>query len=74
MAARLITEEIVEPGLGEARFCVDASAIGLNPGEWPERLPTNMGNKLDFFAHGVLNDTRVYRQVAGCIELLVFND
>lgn len=61
------------------RWSTEASDLGLSPGNWPEQLPTILGNKLPF-----LRDTKkvrdgdllwvTYRQALGCISLRVFND
>jgi hypothetical protein len=47
---------------------------------FPKIVPTNMGNKMPFVGHSkkVNTDGDIeyvrYRQTAGCIELVVYND
>lgn len=47
---------------------------------FPKIVPTNMGNKMPFVGHSKKvnadGDTEYvrYRQTAGCIELVVYND
>jgi hypothetical protein len=75
MTAALITEQIVDPGKNMMEFIVDASSIGLKPGEWPDTLATNMGNTLPFAKISAdAEGTHVYRQIAGGITLTVLND
>lgn len=61
------------------KYTAFASDLGMRPGEWPHKIPTSLGNKLDFVAeHTEVNDGDlqwvVYRQAAGCISLKIFND
>ena len=75
MTAALITEHIVSTGLNSQRYMVDASEIGLKPGEWPVNLDTTMGNRLPFVLSRVDEDeNHIYEQMLGCIELVVLND
>jgi len=54
---------------------VEASTLGLKPGEWPTSIHTDIGNGMPFQFERV-NDIgdHVYRQVWGCTTLLVIND
>lgn len=59
-------------------YVVDASELGLKPGEWPGVLDfgTDFGNGQLFLldrAAGV-NAGAKYKQVLGCLTLTVFND
>lgn len=61
-------------------FCVSAlaSELGLAPGEWPETLPTTLGNGLPFLRSRVnFNDGELqsveYFQEFGAYQLTVFN-
>lgn len=75
MTAALITEQLVSTGLGFQRYMVDASEIGLKPGEWHKTLATTMGNKQPFLLSSVDEDSNhIYQQMLGCIELIVLND
>lgn len=61
------------------RFCAEAREIGLRPGEWPEILPTEIGNKLPFLRRTKrVRDGDLlwvtYEQANGCVSLRVFND
>lgn len=56
------------------RYSSFASDLRLAPGTFPLTLPTPMGNGLDFMLIKQTADKAVYRQLAGCIELIVFND
>lgn len=57
-------------------FEAEASELGFPPGQFPIQIATRLGNKLDFH----MLEARLpcggvkYRQLAGCIELRVFND
>lgn len=64
---------------------VEASDLGLRPGEWPKELPTTMGNKQPFvrgnpMLSGPDDDPDAeltgvnYHQRGGCISLKVWND
>lgn len=67
---------------GPIDFTVDASELGLAPGEWPEFLRANvrLGNGLVFYrkskkldSNGDLMYVR-YMQDAGCLSIAVYND
>ncbi len=57
----------------------EASDIGIRPGQWPKRIPTTLGNKLQFvfrefeMYHGEIA-AALYAQDLGCITLKVHND
>lgn len=62
------------------KFVAYASDVGLGVNEWPDKLPTDLGNKsaFQFFTterdpHGELLAV-IYKQIAGCIWLHVIND
>lgn len=81
---KTITEhDVTHSGLN--MYSVEASDLGLKPGEWPAELPTTMGNKQPFLRVGAMysgpdNDpdaelTSVnYHQRGGSIALKVWND
>ena len=57
------------------RYTAEASDLGLRPGEWPERIRTDLGNGRPLVAYGVRSDgTHVYRQAGAPLEVFVFND
>jgi hypothetical protein len=65
-------------GLGQ--WVTEASDLGLGPGEWPERIGTNLGNGQPFVRRqaerddsGEITGVR-YEQDLGCTGLLVIND
>jgi hypothetical protein len=67
--------------LGDFRHCVEASTIGLRPGEWPQSLDVtkNFGNGMPLSrGEPEMRDGELmavnYRQVGGLICLRVFND
>lgn len=60
-------------------FTVEASGIGLRPGEWPSTIETTLGNGLLFLAQRKeVRDGDLlwveYWQGNGCIRLTVYND
>jgi hypothetical protein len=61
------------------KFVAEASELGFRPYEWPDTIPTNLGNKQPFVRcmderqNGELVAVQ-YRQQLGCITLRVFND
>lgn len=57
-------------------FHVDASTLGLRPGEWPAALDTNLGNGQRFVRDGFRyeGEACLYRQELGALTLLVLND
>lgn len=63
-------------------YSVEASDLGLRPGEWPNELPTTMGNGQPFVKVGVMHsapdDNELvgvnYHQRGGSIALKVWND
>jgi hypothetical protein len=79
---KTITEQNVTHS-GLDMYCVEASDLGLKPGEWPNELPTTMGNKQPFVKDGPMysgtdDDPELvgvnYHQLGGCITLKVWND
>lgn len=56
------------------KFCVEASDLGLRPGELPRLIRTTLGNGQPFVLEGFDESAMWYRQVWGCITLTVFND
>lgn len=60
-------------------FVAEASTLGWKPGTWPDRVETDLGNRLPFILDtyetkdGDLLWVR-YQQANGCIGLRVFND
>jgi hypothetical protein len=61
------------------KYIADASDLGWSPGEWPEWVPTDIGNGKPFLAFSwEYRDGDVewvtYRQALGCISLNVHND
>ncbi len=63
------------PSADPHHFTVEASDIGLAPGEWPDAIEVpGIGNGQPFL-HQLTTSTAVrYRQAFGCIDLLVYND
>lgn len=55
-------------------FVAEASSLGWAPGEWPNRVETNMGNGLPFLLWSATETYRLYRQSNGIIVLRVYND
>lgn len=76
------TPELIDRTLREVDthcFAVEASDLGLRPGEWPERIPTHKGNRQPFIrSTKLVRDGDIvyvrYWQAAGCTSLMVFND
>jgi hypothetical protein len=53
----------------------EASELGLKPGEWPNRIGSDMGNKRDFCKDGLTTaGSHVYVQELGCLTLHIYND
>lgn len=46
----------------------------LKPGEWPERIATELGNRQPFLLEELTDTAGSYRQQAGCVTLEIFND
>jgi hypothetical protein len=76
--AKLVTfKDVTEVEVHQ--FATEASTLGIKPGEWPDEMPTILGNRLDFaIHHAECRDGDLlwveYRQEFGCITLKVFND
>lgn len=56
------------------RFIVEASTLGLPPGEFPKAIATTLGNGRPFIAQFADADSVRYRQEAGTIGLEILND
>ena len=61
------------------KFSVEASDIGLRPGEWPRMLQTTMGNLQPLLAQRrEVRDGDLlwvdYFQGNGCVQLRIYND
>ena len=75
----LVTHTLVTQ-TGPYSAAVDASDLGLRPGQFVGTLPTTMGNKQPFVFVRYHADadgdylSSTYRQTAGCLELVVWND
>lgn len=62
-----------------SKFQAEASSLGMKPGEWPQRLSTDLGNSMDLIKSAECGPDGellwvLYIQVAGCISLKIFND
>jgi hypothetical protein len=55
-------------------FVTEASDLGWPPGEWPNKVETDMGNGRPFLLWSATQDYRLYRQSNGIIVLRVLND
>jgi hypothetical protein len=55
-------------------FVAEASDLGLRPGEWPDALTTDLGNKLRLIRVALDDGRALYRQDLGCVELAILND
>ena len=70
------------PGLHEFevhKWSVEASDLGLKPGEFPQAIETTLGNGMPFYAYhtnAVEGDIIyvAYMQGNGCIQLRIYND
>jgi hypothetical protein len=61
------------------KFSVEASDIGLKPGEWPRTIETTIGNRMVFIAmRKEIRDGDLlwvdYLQGNGCVSLRIYND
>ena len=62
-------------GFPEVNMVADASELGLDPGEWPEQLTTNLGSGRPFVVEeNALPQFVRYKQEFGVLTLTVFND
>lgn len=66
------SEDVSVHAAGE--FVADASELRLPVGVFPEELDTDMGNGCKFIRFSLTDECAVYRQLAGSIELTVFNE
>lgn len=82
---KTITEKDVSALNNHDVYEAEASSLGLKPGEWPQELPTTMGNGQPFIRGNAMvsgadddPDTELtgvnYSQRGGCISLKVWND
>ena len=57
-------------------FFAEASTVGLTPGQWPQYMDTNLGNKCTLYRHSALENEGgfLYKQNFGCISLTLWND
>lgn len=75
---RVTSDNCTEDKLHE--FTTEASDIGLPPCQWPELIPTDIGNKQPFILRRIDRDgggdvvCAVYQQSCGCAWLYVYND
>lgn len=57
------------------RFAIEASTLGLAPGQFPGRINTSMGNGQQFImTRRDADGTHHYEQTLGCISLAILND
>lgn len=56
------------------RFVIEASTIGLKPGDIPRLLRTDLGNGMELIFRRVVGEAFVYVQMLGCVELHILND
>lgn len=55
-------------------FFAEASELGIQPGQVPTRLTTDLGNGNDFLLIDYSDHRFEYTQSLGCIKLTVWND
>lgn len=55
-------------------FTTEASDLGWPPGHWPDRVETDLGNGQSLVLKQINSEQALYEQVAGCIEVTVYND
>jgi hypothetical protein len=55
------------------RFHAEASELGLRAGDWPD-IETNLGNGLKLIPQRLDGQAVIYRQLLGCVEVVVYND
>ena len=77
MAQEIEYKDVLE--IEPHRFVAEAREIGLHVGEWPETLPTKIGNGMPFLrrskkVQGCDLLWVTYKQSNGCLTLRVFND
>lgn len=71
---KTITFNDVTPISRNDRYVADASAIGLNPGEWPEQLETTLGNSTALIRNGRVDGGYLYLQMKGTASLVILDD
>jgi hypothetical protein len=77
--ATISYEQLTPAGLNGVHtphdFITEASDIGLPPGTWPEQLDVvDIGNNLPLRIASRDETGAVYKQIAGCVVVKVFND
>lgn len=61
--------------VGNHRFIIEASTLGLAPGQFPGKIDTTMGNGQPLvMGHAAPDGGYVYRQLLGIISVTVAND
>lgn len=61
-------------------FCAEASSLSATRQGWPLKIPTSIGNGLDFVRTSKKVDREgdvlwvTYKQAAGCCILRIYND
>jgi hypothetical protein len=73
----LTSETLRQAGFAEQfpfQFWGFASDLEVTRTSTPTKIPTNMGNGMDFLLIKRTCHLAVYRQANGCLELDVFND
>lgn len=79
-----VTRKMIQSGLiteeGYLQFVSEASSLRLAPGEWPERISTELWNGQDLVfiritrnLHGAMS-AALYSQELGCVTLSIIND
>lgn len=58
----------------EREYRIEASDLGLKPGEIPNQIETSLGNGQNFALLSYDEHRFVYRQIVNTLVLVVFND
>ena len=69
-----VTEVEAPEGHCSFEYTADASMLGWAPGFFPTELETNMGNAQNLVRVSLDEYSALYKQIAGCVSLRVFND
>lgn len=56
------------------RFMIEASSLGLAPGNFPDSIETDLGNGQPFLRQSITPHYAYYIQALGCISLQLLND
>lgn len=72
MAEKIAVEKVTYTDLH--RYVADASELGWHPGMCPREVELAVGNGLNFFLEKVDQHQISYVQLAGCLQLIVYND